>query len=159
MRKMMTLLLAMALGSGASLADEIPMPASQFDLQSYAGRVVYMDFWASWCGPCLQSFPWMQEMQAKYADQGLTVIAVNVDQDAERAEEFLHEVGHNFAIVMDPNGEVARKYDLRGMPTSFLIDRDGQLIEAHTGFRQKDRADLEEQIRKALNSHSQEHKS
>lgn len=159
MRKMITLLLALGAWSGASFADEAPQPASAFEMQSYAGRVVYMDFWASWCGPCRQSFPWMEEMQEKYADQGFTVVAVNVDRDSESAEQFLHEVSHNFPIVLDPEGDVARRYELQGMPTSFLISRDGQQIETHTGFRQKDRAELEQRIREALAANSQEHKS
>lgn len=146
------LLIALVAWSSPSFAADAPVPAEQFDLSDYTGRVVYVDFWASWCGPCRQSFPFMQEMQEKYAADGLSIVAVNVDTDSTLATNFLSEVEHNFTIVMDPQGQLAEQYQLQGMPSSYLIDRDGQQIQSHTGFRQKDREALEAKIQQALAS-------
>jgi len=104
------------------------------DLAAYKGKVVYLDFWASWCNPCRQSFPWMNGLQSDYAGKGLVIIAVNVDQDHDRAAEFLEHTPAQFKIVYDPNGAIAQKYDFKDMPTSILIGRDGKVHYVHNGF-------------------------
>lgn len=159
MKMFVSLLIALMAWTSPGFAQKPPIPADAFDLEAYSGRVVYVDFWASWCGPCRQSFPFMREMQEKYADQGLTIIAVNVDEDSKLAHDFLSEVPHNFTVVMDPKGQLAEQYQLMGMPSSYLIGRDGKQIESHTGFRQKDRADLEAKIQHALTMKHPEHSS
>ena len=103
-------------------------------IASHKGKVVYLDFWASWCGPCRKSFPWMNTMQQQYQPQGLVIISVNVDNEKALAEEFLAEVPTNFTVFYDPKGKVARKFKLRGMPSSYLIDRTGKMVSAHVGF-------------------------
>ncbi|HUO03309.1 MAG TPA: TlpA disulfide reductase family protein [Rhizomicrobium sp.] len=108
--------------------------AQQFDPALYKGQVVYLDFWASWCVPCRLSFPWMNELQAQYGDRGFTVIAVNVDHDGAAAQQFLSQVPASFKIVYDPAGKIASKYPIKGMPTSFLIGRDGSIRFEHDGF-------------------------
>lgn len=124
-------------------------PNFSFDgrnLSDLKGKVVYLDFWASWCGPCAKSFPWMNEMHAKYAEQGLVILAVNVDSEKSDALEFLKKRPAQFAITYDPNGEIAKTYKIPGMPSSFIIGRDGQLITAHQGFHTSKTAIYEAQI-------------
>lgn len=103
------------------------------------GHAVYLDFWASWCPPCRKSFPWMSDTARRFGAQGLEVIAVCMDKDPKKAEKFLSEQGEiPFRIVYDPKGEVAKEYDLQGMPTSLLFAPDGSLISRHEGFLTKD---------------------
>jgi cytochrome c biogenesis protein CcmG, thiol:disulfide interchange protein DsbE len=111
-----------------------PARADDLDLGAYKGKVVYLDFWASWCAPCRVSFPWMNEIQQTYGNRGLVVIGVNVDRDRGPADEFLQANYPQFKIVYDPNGKIASKYDFKDMPTSFLIGRDGKIRYMHSGF-------------------------
>jgi thiol-disulfide isomerase/thioredoxin len=104
------------------------------DLGAYKGKVVYLDFWASWCNPCRQSFPWMNELQNTYRGKGLVVIGVNVDHDRGLADSFLSKMPADFDIVYDPEGAIARRFEFKDMPTSVLIDRDGRVRYVHAGF-------------------------
>lgn len=122
------------------------------DLTEYRGKVVLVDFWASWCVPCRRSFPWMNEMQEKYADSGLVIVAVNMDAEAEEATAFLREYPANFRIINDPNGEIARDYDVIAMPSSYVVGRDGQIVTKHLGFKVKDQEEYESILVEALRS-------
>jgi thiol-disulfide isomerase/thioredoxin len=128
----------------------LPSDGGDFRLDAYRGKVVYLDFWASWCGPCKQSFPWMNAMQAKYADKGLVVVAVNVDVARDDAAKFLKAVPAQFKIAYDPTGQVAQQYAIKGMPSSFLIGRDGKVRSMHTGFNAGAREQLERALDDAL---------
>jgi thiol-disulfide isomerase/thioredoxin len=119
-------------------------------LDALRGKVVLLDFWASWCSPCLQSFPWMNELQQRHGDQGLVVVAVNLDQDRTLADAFLAKRPAGFRIEYDAAGAVAREFGVAAMPTSFLIDRDGNVRLRHAGFRQKQREAREAEIVKLL---------
>jgi thiol-disulfide isomerase/thioredoxin len=119
-------------------------------LKSLNGKVVLVDFWASWCGPCLQSFPWMNELQQKHAGEGLVIVAVNVDQEPALAEAFLKKVPAKFRIEYDQAGTIARQFDVQAMPTSFLIDRSGRVRVRHAGFREKQRTEREHEIEQLL---------
>lgn len=136
-------------GSRAPLFDLVGSP-KQVRLVDLKGQVVYVDFWASWCGPCKQSFPWMNEMQAKYAGRGFTVVGINVDQKREDAEKFLASVPATFNIAYDTTGKVAEIYQPKGMPTSFLIGADGKIRAVHIGFKDGNREELEREIQTAL---------
>ncbi|MBE0352588.1 TlpA disulfide reductase family protein [Pseudoalteromonas lipolytica] len=103
-------------------------------LSQNKGKVVLLDFWASWCSPCRRSFPWLIEMQNTYREQGLTVIAVNIDVERADAEKFLTDFAVNFNIIYDPDAVIGRQYQLKGMPSSFLIDKEGIVRYQHTGF-------------------------
>ncbi|WP_295686549.1 TlpA disulfide reductase family protein [uncultured Nevskia sp.] len=134
----------MALPWLASGANPLPAP-----LAAYTGQVVYLDFWASWCGPCAQSFPWLNEMQAKYGDR-LKIVAVNVDSDPAAARQFLDRHAAKFEIRYDPQGQLAELYRIKGMPDSLILDRTGAVLHQHEGFRSERVADYETAIQQAL---------
>ncbi len=153
------LLSALGMAQGAA-ALEVGTSAPEFELatqdgktvrlSNLKGKIVYLDFWASWCGPCRASFPWMNDMQAKYGAQGLQVVGVNLDATPEDARKFLAQVPASFQIAYDPKGATPRAYGVKGMPTSLLIDRDGKVIFQHMGFNHGKRDELEQKIRQAL---------
>jgi thiol-disulfide isomerase/thioredoxin len=103
-------------------------------LNKHRGEVVYLDFWASWCGPCRKSFPWMNQIEVKYKDQGFSVISVNLDANKTLATKFLNEVPASFTVIYDPKGKIAKHFKIQGMPSSMLIGRDGKIKSRHTGF-------------------------
>jgi thiol-disulfide isomerase/thioredoxin len=142
---------AQAVEVGAA-APEFSLPGllANVDLAEFKGKTVYLDFWASWCGPCKQSFPWMNDMQTRYSDKGLRVVAINVDQRNADARSFLKETPANFTVVFDPAGQTPKTYAIRGMPTSVLIGPDGKVLSVHNGFKEEQRAELEKQIKQAL---------
>ena len=124
-----------------------------FDLVPLEGRVVYLDFWASWCAPCRESFPFMNRLQGELGPHGLVVIGINVDRNLADAQQFLRNHPAEFRIVYDPKGELPEKYGVRGMPTSVLIDRSGHITLRHEGFFLKDRATLTRQVQTLLDAH------
>jgi cytochrome c biogenesis protein CcmG/thiol:disulfide interchange protein DsbE len=144
------LLLSLALAGGAlalpprAVAD---MPAA---LGEISGRVVLVDFWASWCAPCRRSFPWMNSMLERYGDQGLQIIGVNVDKERSLAAEFLAETPADFELRYDPAGALAERFDVQAMPSSFLLDPEGKVIATHFGFRFADADEYEASIVAAL---------
>jgi thiol-disulfide isomerase/thioredoxin len=130
---------------GVSFASEPTL-----DLARFHGRVVVVDFWASWCKPCRQSIPWLNELRERYAAQGLVIIGVNVDTQRADAERFLREVPIDFEVLYDPRGTLAQHFDLKGMPSSFVFDRAGKLVRTHLGFRDKHRREHEAEIQTLL---------
>nr|WP_173346355.1 TlpA disulfide reductase family protein [Pseudoduganella dura] len=142
---------ASALDRGAAAPQfELPGKEGAVQLAQFRGKLVYVDFWASWCGPCRQSFPWMNEMQARYGARGLQVVGVNLDAKAGDAHLFLAENPARFTIAFDPAGATPRAYGIKGMPSSVLVGPDGKVLFEHAGFKPADRAGLEQQIRQAL---------
>jgi cytochrome c biogenesis protein CcmG, thiol:disulfide interchange protein DsbE len=127
-----------------------PVYASSLDLTNLGGRVVYLDFWASWCGPCRQSFPWMEILKSTYGAQGLEIITVNLDRDRADADKFLKQLHPTFDVRFDPKGEFAELYKIQGMPSSVLIDRHGVTRFTHVGFRPVDGPLYEAQVRQLL---------
>lgn len=143
---------AWALGPGDA-APPFSLPDASgaiVSLGGLEGRVVYVDFWASWCAPCRRSFPWMAEMQRKYGPQGFTVVAINVDKKREDAAKFLAVTPGAFTIVYDPVGTVPTAYDVKGMPTSYIVDRNGKVVSVDAGFRDDTKAAAEARIKAAL---------
>lgn len=114
------------------------------------GKVVYVDFWASWCVPCRASFPWMASLRDRYGDKGLQVVTINLDKDAAAAQKFLKETIASLPVVYDPAGKLAKLYDLQAMPTSFLYARDGTLRLRKEGFVPKETESVEQTIRTLL---------
>jgi thiol-disulfide isomerase/thioredoxin len=121
------------------------------DTVSLAGKVVYVDFWASWCAPCRLSFPWMQQIYEKYREKGFEIVAVSVDKDHNAALKFLKHSKATFTIVFDSTGELAKKLQLEAMPTSIIYDRGGRLVSKHSGFREEDTERLENSLARLIN--------
>jgi cytochrome c biogenesis protein CcmG, thiol:disulfide interchange protein DsbE len=133
MARIAALLLAASLAG--PLGAESSAVAGALDLSRHRGRVVIVDFWASWCKPCRQSIPWLNAMRARYGASGLTIIGVNVDAERRDADRFLRDVPIEFEVVFDPDGDLARRFNVRAMPTSYVFDRNGKMVETHLGFR------------------------
>lgn len=140
--------LAMFLCSSASASDE---PAI-LDLNDHEGQVVLVDFWVSWCVPCRRSIPWLNRMQEKYRDQGLVIIGVNEDAAEDDFVEFLKNFPAHFKIIRDTDGSLAREFDVVAMPSSYIFDRDGNVVARHLGFKVRLMDDYEAVIRNALNN-------
>lgn len=115
-------------------------------LESLRGKVVYLDFWASWCGPCRVSFPLLEQMRNELGADGLEVYAINVDEDEADALQFLADVPVSYPVVRDGDGSIPQLYGILGMPTGYLIDREGIVREIHQGFRKSDGAKLRSAI-------------
>ena len=148
MRNIIAVLLIGFASLAADASADTPGPA--LDLAQYKGKVVYLDFWASWCGPCRKSFPWMNAMERKYAAQGLVVVSVNVDEKRADADAFLKAVPADFPVIFDTQGTLAAQYQLIGMPSSFIIGRDGKLLKSHQGFLDDSPVRYEAELRTAL---------
>ena len=128
--------------AGASAVSSAA-PPDGLDLEQHRGKVVVVDFWASWCVPCRRSFPWMNDMQAKYADDDQAIIAVNVDAEAADAESFLRDYPARFDIVYDPGGDIASEFGVVAMPSSYIFDRAGNQVGRHLGFKVKQQDEYE----------------
>ena len=142
-RRILGLAGAFLLGAGAASAqwqtgDALP-PLAQFGLAGVpgelSGRVVLVDFWASWCAPCKASFPALDDLQRTYAGRGFTVLAVSVDDDPRKLKDFLAAHPVSFPVVHDARQQLVAAAGIEAMPTSFLIDRAGTIRFAHAGFK------------------------
>jgi peroxiredoxin len=122
----------------------------QVQLSDYRGQVVLVDFWASWCPPCVRSFPWMNKMHKKYSAKGLQILAINIDKRKQDVNLFLKQNPANFTVLLDPKSKLMRQYKVESMPTSFLIDKKGNIIKKHRGFREDNIIYFEKDIRTAL---------
>ena len=133
---------ALALLLTASFADAKPAPGftladssgTAVSLSQFRGKIVYLDFWASWCSPCLDSFPWMDKMQEKYRDKNVVFVAINLDKKRKDAEKFLANNPANLIIAFDGDGNSAKSYQLQGMPSAVIIDQSGEIRHTHIGF-------------------------
>lgn len=143
------LLLASVLASSSAQAAE-PRELSSLDLESYRGKVVYLDFWASWCQPCAQSFPFLDDLFRQHQSRGLVVVGVNVDTERALADRFLARHPVSFSMVFDPTGALAEQWQLETMPMAFLIGKDGTVHLRHAGFKSEDRQKLEAEVNRLL---------
>ncbi len=154
-KKLLLALLLLAIAGAGQAQDEPasapgPLPIAEFQLTDFQGRVVLVDFWASWCEPCRHALPWLNAMQQKYGDQGLQVVMVNLDRDPVAAAKMAADIDAGIRQFLDPAGELADRYELEGMPSSFLYDRSGELISNHVGFLKSDGQKRERAIGAAL---------
>lgn len=104
-------------------------------LSQYRGKIVYVDFWASWCGPCAQSFPFLNALHQQYQDQGLQIVGVNMDESKDEASAFLAKIPAEFTIAVDTSKQCATDFAVQAMPSSYIIDRKGRVHHIHLGFR------------------------
>ena len=140
-------LLMISLAAPNALAARPGNPAPTCELKSLqqesvlapvtwpTGQVLLVDFWASWCAPCAHAFTFLNELHKEFKDQGLSIIAVNVDEEREEALKFLKRHPLDVIVAIDTRGDCPTAFDLPGMPSSFLIDRQGVVQFVHRGFR------------------------
>jgi thiol-disulfide isomerase/thioredoxin len=145
----------------AASAVEAGQPAPQFSVASlsgdgtlsiaqHRGKVIYVDFWASWCVPCLKAVPALEKLRQEFPASDFQVIAINLDQDPERGRKFLADHPIGYPSASDPAGKLPEAFGLQTMPTSYLIDRAGVVRYVHRGFRAGDDVQIREKIRELL---------
>jgi thiol-disulfide isomerase/thioredoxin len=143
---------ALALDDGAR-APEIGLKDIDGDVIRMAdlrGKVVLVDFWATWCGPCREELPFLEELQDRHEDEGFVVVGVNVDRDRRNMESFVRRLGLSFPNVYDGEHAVAGRYGPSSMPTSYLVDRQGVVRHIFRGFRAADATALERHVEALL---------
>jgi peroxiredoxin len=143
---------ATSAGAPAAAPDfRLPVRAGgELALSSLRGQVVMINFWASWCGPCRQEFPALDQIYRKYKPMGFTLVGINVESEKTDAERFLGQQSVSFPILFDPDNQVSGQYGVRAMPTTVLVDRQGRLRWVHMAFKPGDEAKYVEQVRAAL---------
>jgi thiol-disulfide isomerase/thioredoxin len=157
----LALVLAALCGRPAdALAVDVGQPAPNFALpgmqgrvvalESLRGQVVYVDFWASWCGPCRRSFPWMNDLQRKYGGKGFAIVAVNVDKKRADADKFLALFPASFSVAFDEAGTSPAAFGVKGMPSSYLIDGRGNVVLVEQGFLDQRRTEIEDRVKSLL---------
>jgi peroxiredoxin len=119
-------------------------------LQEQRGRVVMVNFWATWCGPCRVEMPHLARLYEKYRSSGFVVLAVNIDEDPRKAAGLAKQMGMTFPVLLDTEKKVSRLYDLSTMPSTVLIDRDGRVRYVHRGYRDGYEETYDKQIRDLL---------
>jgi thiol-disulfide isomerase/thioredoxin len=139
---------AAALDTGAVAPDfELSsLSSSKVSLSEFKGRVVYLDFWASWCAPCKHTLPWMNSLHDKFKDKGVNVVAVSVDTDVADASKAMSTIGPRYTVAVDVEGKAAALYEPPKMPTSFLIGKDGKIVKVFAGFHEGDETQIEAAI-------------
>ena len=126
-------------GRPAPLFKADPLLGNEaIELESYRGKVLIVDFWASWCKPCRKSMPAFEQLRGEYGPAGFEVIAVNVDEVPQDALDFLEKYPVTYPTARDSEGRLAKLYDVRAMPMSYLVDRKGVVRHVHAGFNEKD---------------------
>ncbi len=128
----------------------LPGRAGPVALDSLRGKVVLIDFWASWCVPCRQSFPWLRALHDRYPARTFEIVAINLDKDRDAADRFLEEFPAPFAVAFDPAGKTAESFKVKAMPSSFVVGPAGTILYAHTGFDLRKTKGIETIIQEAL---------
>ncbi len=123
------------------------------NLQELKGKVVYVDFWASWCPPCVKSFPFLNQLDHDLKAKGLHVIGVNLDEKITDAQEFIAKHPVDFSIVADASKQCAKGFEVMAMPTSYLIDRKGNIRHIHQGFRPGESEELRALVTQLVMEH------
>jgi peroxiredoxin len=126
------------------------MSGPNLQLKDQRGRVVMVNFWATWCGPCRQEMPQLNRLYEKYRASGFVLLGVNVDDDSSKAAEVAKKLGVTFPVLLDTDKKVSKLYDLSTMPSTVIIDRDGKVRYVHRGYLTGYENDYEKQIRELL---------
>jgi peroxiredoxin len=152
------LLVGLPTAARASLAPGGPAPdftlrrgdGQNLRLAEQRGRVVMVNFWATWCAPCRQEMPHLERLHATYRSAGFVLLGVSIDDDPKQALAVAERLGVSFVILLDVDKAVSRRWDLRTMPSTVLIDRDGQIRHVHRGYREGHEVTYDQQIRALL---------
>lgn len=120
--------------------------SGKVDLGKHTGKLVYVDFWASWCGPCKQSFPFMNKLKKQFEAKGVSVVAISVDKDVKDAVEFLKDHPADFTVVSDPSSKCAKAAAVKGMPSSYIVTPNGEILYVHKGFRPSDMEEITKKL-------------
>lgn len=120
------------------------------DMHQYRGKVVYVDFWASWCGPCAQSFPFLNDLNREFSPKGLQVLGINVDENLKDAQTFLTKHPASFSTAADASGKCPQDFAVKAMPSTYLIDRNGVIRYTHLGFRPSETKQLRAMVEQLL---------
>ncbi|MCF8006107.1 MAG: TlpA family protein disulfide reductase [Methylovulum sp.] len=142
-------------------ADKSPQPmpncalllanqSANIQLKEHLGKVLYVDFWASWCGPCVKSFAFLNQLNDEFKPQGLDIIGVNLDENFSEAQAFLDKYPANFTIATDQTQQCATEFHVKAMPSSYLIDKKGNIRHVHLGFRADEASKINALIRQLL---------
>ena len=138
---------ALALLAAAMLPVAAHADPAGIDLAKYRGKVVYVDFWASWCGPCKQAFPFMADLARRHRTGDLVILTVNEERSRAAGEAFLRQAGSSLPVIWDADGKVAKPYAVNELPVTLIFDRKGRLRERHQGFAggdgERNRQDIE----------------
>ncbi len=119
-------------------------------LNELAGKVVLVNFWASWCAPCRKEMPKLEQLHQKYKDLGVTILAINIDENPELSKKVLKDIPVSFPILYDPENNVSADYDIQSMPSTFLVDKNGLLRFRHNGYLAGYEDKYEKQIKHLL---------
>ena len=122
----------------------------ELSLSQFKGKITYIDFWASWCGPCRLSLPALNKLNAEFDASKVQFVAVSIDVVEEDAWDFLERYAVDYPVVIDTESEIARLFAVDGMPSGYLLDADGRVREIHIGYKSGDEIKLAESIRKLL---------
>ena len=149
----MTSTVATSTGATSAIAPAFTLPSRGGDtvsLASLKGKVVMLNFWASWCGPCRQEMPLLEQMHKRYSALGFTLVGVNVDANSKDAEEWLTKTPVSFPVLFDRESKVSAMYDVKAMPSTVFIDRKGNVRALHKGYKAGDEGEYLNQIRALL---------
>jgi peroxiredoxin len=141
---------ALGVGTKAPEIDLADLDGKVVKVAELKGKVVLVDFWASWCAPCREELPVLEALHNKYASQGLVVVGVNGDSERANMDKFLRRTKLSFRVVHDASRGVAARYAPTKMPSSYLIDRTGLVRHVHAGFKAGDADELEREIKALL---------
>ncbi|MGH8498739.1 MAG: TlpA family protein disulfide reductase [Methylococcales bacterium] len=120
------------------------------DLSQYRGEVLYVDFWASWCPPCAKSFNFLNSVHEEFRPRGLKILGINMDEESGDARAFLKDYPAEFDVLADDNASCAKLFDVKAMPSSYLIDRNGVIRHVHMGFRSDETEQIKQMIQQLL---------
>lgn len=119
-------------------------------LSDFRGQVVMLNFWASWCGPCRQEMPILESLYKRYGKLGFTILGVNVEQDSSKANSYLRDVKVSFPILYDTSNTTSKLFNVTAMPTTVMIDRNGNMRYIHHGYKPGYEKDYKKQIKKLI---------